>query len=857
MIGQSGNSTKIEGSLTIKQRLLQAAVTKQISAECVEHLLRSVDFHDGLRGFVRRIRNLNRILSIKIDDWTLFREFPALGAWQEFITSLLVDPRGFSQSMGLSGREADDFLFENGSDPLHGDATNDHGLEALLWVRSPAAGILVDSPNVGESDLNTKFVLLQAQVVMAQTSILDDHYRKLGKSSHHAPDPSILQSVSREAREAKRFARERWLHSLGLLPNVLDRRHYKEKLEAVLNQIETSSPVKVVGPSKEGLPERFGNAISRIAHFLDRGLKPGSYEKREYKQVPTIELSRATVNVTGGEDPRSTDSEIITRLKGSKDQRDALEDADEAPDDHLPRRDFILVHGSSETATWIRAAQERANQLLPRTYQEPHPAEFLDLTRAISGQWQQLGYEGNGIELVAWTQCLFWLSCTPEQATNVMVGLNETPAPDSDFYIRFSQINGQRLACPPVIRIRANEPPYRKQLVEIPDERYRKKYFELEDGGGLCQSIRHFLQQRQSGGEDCLRDHVLRRQSTKLFTRAPSWYRDQLRGFIKRLRQEDRVTVSGLGRVLFQRYIEQGDIVAASQLTCRDHDLQKSRKWYATYSIEHLRKIYAATNRRVFSELKSLGWRPPDQPGKLARDNDSVGSRRCVKENSLEAYVRNLKIIVRRNRALKSLRFKRIEFSEKHNAFTILAIWTVEICVGMRGIRHPYFHASEYDQDTGYGTFTDKDPGEGIKSRPFRLPMLARSILKSYDSYLTKLPKFGLPAQSRALPCYFLRIEGSDLAAVEVRPATINAILGSFFKFAPNWGRRFIKTTATEFGICPAYTDIYCGHFQRGEESFNPYSSIDPLEYFNSMDEFLTGRLERLGFEPLDLEPCL
>jgi len=81
--------------------------------------------------------------------------------------------------------------------------------------------------------------------------------------------------------------------------------------------------------------------------------------------------------------------------------------------------------------------------------------------------------------------------------------------------------------------------------------------------------------------------------------------------------------------------------------------------------------------------------------------------------------------------------------------------------------------------------------------------------------------------------------------------------IGGFFEFAPNWGRRLIKTTATEIGIPPAFIDIYCGHFQRGEESFNPYASIDPLEYFDSMDRFLAKRLVDLGLEAIELEPCL
>jgi hypothetical protein len=117
MNGQSGNAAKTQGSLTVSQRLLEVAVKNHVSAKNVEHLLRSVDFHSSLRGFVRRIRNLNRILSIKIDGWSPVSELPDLGSWQAFITCVLVDPRGFSQSMRLSVQDANEFLDEDGIDP--------------------------------------------------------------------------------------------------------------------------------------------------------------------------------------------------------------------------------------------------------------------------------------------------------------------------------------------------------------------------------------------------------------------------------------------------------------------------------------------------------------------------------------------------------------------------------------------------------------------------------------------------------------------------------------------------------------------------------------------------------------------
>ena len=841
---RGGDKGDKQPQASIMERFVGAATTKNISSDQVEHMLRSIDFHYSLRGFVRRIRNLHQILSTRVDNRSPADEFPALGSWINIIDVVLEDPDRFIATMDRTKDESDDFLNDKGTDPVHGQM-EDHGLESLLWITLPSSE---------SASRNALFILLQAQMVMAQASILTQEYEEAKSKGAERPDLGVFQSVSRAAREAKRFTRKGWLHSIDLLPNLIDRKQYKENLEALVGKPRNLPHLELAGSDVPSFPHHLDNALVRIAHFLDRGLSPGTYEKREYSKGLDIELSRTPSEKTNGQDPSLAGSEIVSRLKGSEDQKRAFEDADESPADHLPRRDFILVSGSVEAATWIRAAQERANQMLPRTYAEPHPGEFLGLLKAIMVTLNS----PEAIEMVAWTESLFWLSCTPEQVTNLMVGLPETPAPNCDFYLCLKEIDDDTVSMTTSVRIRALEPPYRKQLALIPQERPRKKYFELEDVGELSRWVGYFLELRRSDGKHDVQPDAMRQLAVKVFARDPVWYRTKLEGIIQSLGQEDRISVSGLSHVLFQRLIEQGDIVAASQITCRDHRLASARKWYATYSIKHLRRIHSAAGQCIRAEIQSFGWPSPHKAGTLPEDPEAVGSRRCVKDNDMAKFTGVLKGIVRRNLSLRNPHTRLEEFRKKHNAFTILAIWTVEICVGMRGITHPYFHASEYDQDTGYGTFTDKDPGEGKKSRPFRLPELAKSIMKAYDSYLAKLPKFGLPAQSRALPCYFVRLTtGRQLEAVPVSPSTISESIGGFFEFAPNWGRRLIKTTATEIGIPPAFIDIYCGHFQRGEESFNPYASLDPLEYFDSMDRFLAKRLVDLGLEAIELEPCL
>ncbi|MGA2891063.1 MAG: hypothetical protein ABSE51_23840 [Terracidiphilus sp.] len=329
-------------------------------------MLRSIDLHYSLRGFVRRIRNLRRILSTRVDNRSPVDEFPVLSAWIDIIDFVLEDPDRFTASMGLTRDESDDFWNEVGTDPVHGKM-EDHGLESLLWITPPSS----DS-----ASRNVQFSLLQAQMVMAQTSILAQEYGEAKSKGAEKPDHRVFQSVSRAAREAKRFARKGWIHSIDLLPNLIDRKEYRENLEALVGKPRNLPHLEFADSDVASFLDHLDNALDRIAHFLDRGLNPGISEKREYSKGLDIELSRTPAERANGQDPSVADSEIVSRLKGSEDQKRALEDADESPADHLPRRDFILVSGSAETANWIRAAQERANQMLPRTYSEPHQANF-------------------------------------------------------------------------------------------------------------------------------------------------------------------------------------------------------------------------------------------------------------------------------------------------------------------------------------------------------------------------------------------------------------------------------------------------------------------------------------------------
>jgi hypothetical protein len=347
--------------------------------------------------------------------------------------------------------------------------------------------------------------------------------------------------------------------------------------------------------------------------------------------------------------------------------------------------------------------------------------------------------------------------------------------------------------------------------------------------------------------------------SKRIFSHETSWYRQALKNFIEHLGESDRITISRMRATLFESILEspKGDIVSAALITGNKHRLASVRISYSTFSIQHLRELHRIGAERIIRTLEAAGWKRPDAI-QMKEVQGSVGSRGCVLLNTIKRKIGFLQQLVEQDCALKGAQDRRKEFRIKHNAFTLLAVWIVDISVGMRAIISPYFHSSEYDSATRMGTFTDKDPGGGRKSRLFRLPERTDAFMQSHDAYLAnlaKLPKLGLPPSTRNLPCYFLRLDGAKFVPVAVSPSSIREMFGSFFPFAANFARRLVRTEAIERGVPSIYVDAYCGHAYRGEECTNPFSSFDPVHYLDAMEAAVNSVLDQLDITPVSLEP--
>jgi hypothetical protein len=568
-------------------------------------------------------------------------------------------------------------------------------------------------------------------------------------------------------------------------------------------------------------------------------------------------VTTRAVDANGESDTEFAAAEIVTRTCGTSEEREELDKSGECPEDHLPRRQIILSAAGPRVAEHVRAAYDLANQLLPHRGEESHPRQFQRLSSALYNTPRiPSAHRKDKLELFAWIQTVFWLGCSPGQACGLMVGLPQTPLPTNfDFFIRLDDGDVPESDFLPRICVRVIEPSYLTPHILITGERPRENHFELADLGYLAFVIRNQLEVLASGAQrpDLVN---IREQAVKIFHESEETYLKRLSDFMDAAKLGFSISVSELGKVLFQRAKEVGDIVSADLITCKNHHLAEVRRWYYTPTIEHLRAVHEGAVSSIMADLSATKWEQELASRRLPKDERFVGSRRCVELEFLKQAVSKLQDVVQEVVAVRTDEDRRREFATKHNALTVLAVWAIDICIGMRSTNHLCLHRSRYDGKTGFGSITEKG-----KARAFQLCLSARLIAAKYDQYTDGLAEYGLLRSSPAMPCYFLDEADQTLQPVPVTPSSMKNFLSRLFRFDANWSRRLVKTTALEGGLPAIYTDQYCGHSYRGEERHHPYGSFDPVPYFQAMTKFAEHILEEIGltpdsFSPSVVEPC-
>jgi hypothetical protein len=827
----------LEGSAL--DRLLNLGAQLGIDVGPAYLMHRLINFSDPPTGYIRRIQTISKIAALRIGNTAICAP---VAAWIPYIEEVLKRPQEFADALELSKADTARFLAASPKDPLFRRGMTSHGLEALLWVEAP------DSPSAGTNCL----LMLQAQLMAAQIAILEFEYEAAKRRGDTSPGKEVFDSLYEPCMFARRFAESDLSIALPYLPFIKDGNHYADALD----YFRSAPPGSINRMLRTISASKLDEALAGISSFVRRGATQKAYEKRGYngrkkKGAENLGTAPPPEDSPGSDDHAHGSSFEFTRTSGDAAARKELDQNGEAPEDHLPIRTFILTDGGQVTVGHILAAKARANQSLPRRYREPQAREYSLLIEGMRNHPEHFSTSTESKEVIAWTEFVLFQSCTPRQATGLLVGYPATPLEDCDFMLRMAEDPGDDGVFPPRVRVRIIEPPYETEYIPIEGERPRVKYFEIPDLGGVCTSVRDLLHELQTNGDRSeVSFEAIRERALKVFSQDARTYTRHTNGFAALIGLGDRVGVSGLGKVLFQRYVEVSDSVSAALITCSEPPLASVRRWYFSPAIETLRRIHLLGTKSFFAEFPKSNVRYA--PSALEASMDCVGSRRCAEFGYIKQLVGFLQEIVEESCAVRSPRQRREAFARRHNALSILAVWAVDLSVGMRTTTHPYFHASEYDHETGMGSLADK--GEE-KTRPFCLSKLTIEIASEYDKYLDQLAMYGLPGSKLDRPCYFVCVTDDQLETILITPTSIADFFSGTFLFAPNWARRMVKTLAIEQGIPSIYADAYCGHSNYGQEQYYTFSSFDPLPYFGCIREFLGGLLKDLGFRALTFDP--
>jgi hypothetical protein len=244
-----------------------------------------------------------------------------------------------------------------------------------------------------------------------------------------------------------------------------------------------------------------------------------------------------------------------------------------------------------------------------------------------------------------------------------------------------------------------------------------------------------------------------------------------------------------------------------------------------------------------------------------------LGSRLCPTLSATQLAIRGLKNKLMRRVQLVDDEHRKAEFIAKHNWYSLYSVWAQIFFVGTRGILTPYVHVSEFDKATHLATIADKDSGNDYKRRLIWVPGIAWEQMAHYESYLQRAHEVhGLPKPTRKLPCYFVgRRRNGQFTPVRIRPASIKKFFGNVFPFPANFARRFMRTELLESNCMPAnppffpfppeFADCWMSHHFRGEEPWGPYSSFSYSNYLRQLNSYFEEFLEKLGFEPISMEP--
>ena len=368
----------------------------------------------------------------------------------------------------------------------------------------------------------------------------------------------------------------------------------------------------------------------------------------------------------------------------------------------------------------------------------------------------------------------------------------------------------------------------------------------LPDLAGSAQLIKHLL-------------GAFPRSSTQVFTCQAEQLDTEIRALLFELGNGDgRYTRTKLRSYVFHQIVtDTSDVAAASMLSGIENPSAQTPRYYLQLDANYLRKIYTTSIVRVLTQVYAcagLSYEPahlnPEYP-----QHGGLGATHCLLPQTIADNVRAMAAVLR-----KKVDGRLSDMLAWHNCYTLFTVQMLMLVTGCRAIRNPLMLLDEFDPVLCMGALSDKDGDDRHMSRLVYMPAMLRRQITNYFEHCSAISRqlIGyLPqdeAPNRWARGFFLWTSPSGLRRAEITPSRIYeqmALVPGYTTHRTNAYRKFIRTLLAERGCPPESLAAYMGHWLRGEEPQDTYSSFSPAVYANVLDEWVTPLLRELGWSAL------
>lgn len=344
------------------------------------------------------------------------------------------------------------------------------------------------------------------------------------------------------------------------------------------------------------------------------------------------------------------------------------------------------------------------------------------------------------------------------------------------------------------------------------------------------------------------------RSSGKVFTYQTDEIEREAKAVLHMLSGGDkRVTPGKVRRYLFHQLVsDTHDVAAASLLSGVQDPSSQTPRYYLQLDASYLRRIYTTSLERVLTQIYAcagLAYQPTQHQ---RTQRGAVGATHCLLPETIKANVRTMENILRKRPAGRLS-----AMIAWHNCYTLWVVQMLMLATGCRAIRSPLMHVDQFDPVLSMGALSDKDGDDRHMSRMACIPSVLKRQIEFYDLHCAAVSRqligyLPLDGDSdRWSRGFFLWVGETGIRRNEIVPGAIYQQMKQIDGYVPhrvNAYRKFLRTELTERG-CPAeFQAAFLGHWLRGEEPQDAFSSFCPVVHRLLVDEWITPLITDLGW---------